>query len=89
MDLSRIDPASAAAVAAFTLALTQIAKDLGVQGDTLKLLSSALGVAAALISINFPELWALLFSATLGATTTGGVSFLFTVLQKMKAGSEG
>jgi hypothetical protein len=84
-----IDPTSPAALGAFALAWTQIAKDLGMQGNLLKLVSIVVGGLAALVSINYPDVWALLFSVSLGATTTGGASFLFTVLQKMKAVKEG
>lgn len=87
--MPEIDPASPAALGAFVVSWTQLARDLGLEGQWLKLVSVCVGGLAAFLSISHPEWWALLFQASLGATATGGVSFLFTVLQKMKAGSEG
>jgi hypothetical protein len=68
------DAASLAMLGAASIGLTQIVKDLGVQGEWLKFVCVGISIALGLILIYQPALWTALVVPLVGATGTGGVS---------------
>jgi hypothetical protein len=79
------DLSSPVELSTFLIALTQIFKDLGLQGNWLKLVCVLSGGAAFYLMTYQPALWQALTGLILGTTATGGVSFVHGLLQKMQA----
>jgi hypothetical protein len=71
-------------LSAFLIALTQIFKDLGLQGNWLKGVCVASGGVAFYLMSYQPAIWQALTGLILGTTATGGVSFLHDLLVKIK-----
>lgn len=81
-----LDPASLAVLGTASVALTQLLKDLGLQGDWLKLACIVISSTLGYVMLFQPALWSALILPLVGTTGTGGVSFVHELLQKMKAG---
>ena len=74
IDMLSLDPASFAVLAAASVGLTQIVKDLGLQGQWLKIACVLISTVLGYVMIFQPALWSALIVPLVGATGTGGVS---------------
>ena len=75
MPIPELDPTQITLLMTGSLALTQIAKDLGVTGQVLKWVCVGCSVVLGAIMVFDPALWSAVVIPLIGAITTGGVSF--------------
>ncbi len=71
-----------ASVAALAVGVTQLVKDLGVQGQILKLVCVVAGCLAWATAVAFPDAWHSLIGVLIALSSTGLVSFVDERLQK-------
>jgi len=76
MTITPIDPAQIPVLVAASVAITQIFKDMGVEGQWLKVVCIAVSTLLGTILIFAPDLWVALVAPLVGAIGTGGVSFV-------------
>lgn len=74
--MQTLDPAQVAILGTASIAITQIIRDLGLQGDWLKLVCIVTSSILGYIMIFQPSLWSAIVVPLVGAIGTGGVSFV-------------
>jgi hypothetical protein len=72
-------------IGSFAVGITQIVKDLGVQGQVLKLVCILAGTIAWGVMTLYPALWAEISVLLIALSSTGLVSFGDERLQNMKS----
>ncbi len=80
---------SSLTIGAFAIGATQLVKDLGLQGQWLKLVCVAAGAIATYMTIYQPMLWANLSGLLISAAATGGISLIHDLIEKRAGATQG
>ena len=87
--LTPLDAPTIAMIGTASVALTQILKDFGLQGEWNKVACLASAVVLGSVYLFLPDLWSALVLPLIGAVGTGGFSALQELAQKAGGSSPG